>query len=136
MVSVQRMEPAIDAGVLATLATVCCGPLHVGVHYRDLCAYLTRTMAGVHQRGDQSRVVLHQPRAVMAKTIPPSAATREMMDGAHCLMLCGTGQLDSLVYWQMALDAEFEVLEPSTLKERLPRASERVGRSGGQLPTF
>jgi hypothetical protein len=29
-------------------------------------------MAGVHQQGDQARMVLHQPREVMAKTIPPS----------------------------------------------------------------
>jgi hypothetical protein len=26
-------------------------------------------------------------------------------------MFCGTGQLDSLVYWLMALDVEFDVLE-------------------------
>ncbi|MDO9294252.1 MAG: WYL domain-containing protein, partial [Hydrogenophaga sp.] len=95
----------------------------------DLRAYVTGAMAGVHQRGDQARVVLHQPREVMAKTIPPSAATLEAMDDAHCLMLCGTGQLDSLVYWLMALDVEFDVLEPPVLKERLRRASERVGRS-------
>ena len=44
-------------------------------------------------------------------------------------MLCGTCQLDSLVYWLMALDVEFDVLEPPVLKERLRRASERVGRS-------
>ncbi len=42
-------------------------------------------------------------------------------------MLCGTGQLDSLVYWLMALDVESDVLEPPGLKERLRRASERVG---------
>ena len=75
------------------------------------------------------RVVLHQPREVMATTIPPSAATLAAIDDAHCLMLCGTGQLDSLVYWLMALDVEFDVLEPPALKERLRRASERVGRS-------
>ena len=86
-------------------------------------------MAGVHPQGEQARVVLHQPREVMAKTIPPSAATLEAMDDTHCLMLCGTGQLDSLVYWLMALDVEFDVLEPPVLKERLRRASERVGRS-------
>jgi predicted DNA-binding transcriptional regulator YafY len=95
----------------------------------DLRAYVTGAMSGVHQQGDQARVVLHQPREVMAKTIPPSAATLEAIDDAHCLMLCGTGQLDSLVYWLMALDVEFDVLEPPVLKERLRRASERVGRS-------
>jgi hypothetical protein len=44
-------------------------------------------------------------------------------------MLCDTGQLDSLVYWLMALDVEFDVLEPPVLKERLRRVSEQVGRS-------
>ena len=82
----------------------------------DLRAYVTGAMAGVHQQGEQARVVLHQPREVMAKTIPPSAATLEAIDDAHCLMLCGTGQLDSLVYWLMALDVEFDVLEPPVPK--------------------
>jgi hypothetical protein len=53
----------------------------------------------------------------------------EAIDDAHCLMLCGTGQLDSLVYWLMALDVDFDVLESPVLKERLRRASERVARS-------
>ncbi|MBW8470000.1 MAG: YafY family transcriptional regulator [Thiobacillus sp.] len=94
----------------------------------DLRAYVTGAMAGVHQ-GDQACVVLHQSREVMLRTIPPSAATLEAIDDAHCLMRCGTGQLDSLVYWLMALDVEFDVLEPPLLKERLRRASERVARS-------
>jgi hypothetical protein len=44
-------------------------------------------------------------------------------------MLCSIGQLDSLVYWLMALDVEFDVLEPPVLMERLRRASERGVRS-------
>lgn len=53
---------------------------------------------------------------VSLKTIPPSAATLEASDDARYLMLCGTGQLDSVVYWLMALDVEFDVLEPPVLK--------------------
>jgi hypothetical protein len=67
---VQRMEPAIDAGALATLATVCRGPLHVGYCNRDVCAYVTGVRAGVHQQGDKARVVQHQPREVKANPIP------------------------------------------------------------------
>jgi hypothetical protein len=55
-----------------------------------------------------------------------------LMAPARCLMLCGTGQLDSLVYWRMALDVDFDVLKPPVLNERLRRASERVGRSLGR----
>jgi len=94
----------------------------------DLRAYVTGALAGAHQ-GEQARVVLHRSREVMVRTIPPSAATLESVDDAHCLMLCGAGQLDSLVYWLMALDVEFDVLEPPALKQRLRSASERVARS-------
>ena len=85
-------------------------------------------MADVYQ-GDQACLVMHQPHEVMAKTIPPSAATLEAIDDAHCLMLRSAGQMDSLVYWLMALDVDFDVLEPALLKERLRVASERVARS-------
>ena len=111
------------------------GSPRMGAHFApraapagDLRAYVTGALAGVHQ-GDQARVVLHRSREVMVRTIPPSAATLQAIDGARCLMLCGAGQLDSLVYWLMALDVEFDVLEPPVLKERLRAAAERVARS-------
>ena len=44
-------------------------------------------------------------------------------------MLCSAGQMDSRVYWLMAPDVDFDVLEPALLKERLRVASERVVRS-------
>ncbi len=94
----------------------------------DLRAYVSGALAGVHQ-GDQARVVLHRAREVMARTIPPSAATLETIDDARCLLLCSAGQLDSLVYWLMAMDVEFDVLEPPALRQRLRVASERVARS-------
>jgi hypothetical protein len=49
-------------------------------------------------------------------------------DGTHCLKLFGTGQLDEPVYWLIALDVEFDVLDPPLLKERLRQACEEVGR--------
>ena len=111
------------------------GALQTGVHFApraapagDLRAYVSGAMAGVHQ-GEEARVVLHRPREVMARTIPPSAATLEPIDATRCLMRCGADQLDSLVYWLLALEVEFEVLEPQRLKERLRIASERVARS-------
>ena len=112
------------------------GALRTGTHFSpraapagDLRAYVSGAMAGVQHQGEQARVVLHRPREVMVRTIPPSAATLEPIDDAHCLMLCGAGQLDSLVYWLMALDVDFDVLEPLALKQRLRSACERVVRS-------
>lgn len=95
----------------------------------DLRAYVSGVMAGVQHQGDQARVVLHRPHEVMARIIPPSAATLEPVDATRCLMLCGTGQLDSLVYRLMALDVDFDVLEPPALKERLRAANERLARN-------
>lgn len=94
----------------------------------DLRAYVSGALAGVHQ-GDQARVVLHRAREAMVRIIPPAAATLETLDDARCLLLCSAGQLDSLVYWLMALDVEFDVLEPPALRQRLRVAGERVARS-------
>ena len=101
---------------------------HDGALLGLLAHEVTGVMAGVHQ-GHEARVVLHRPREVMARSIPPSAATLEAIDATRCLMRCGAGQLDSLVYWLLALEVEFDVLEPPVLKERLRLASERVVRS-------
>jgi predicted DNA-binding transcriptional regulator YafY len=114
------------------------GAPRTGVHFApraapagDLRAYVSGALAGVNQgdQGDQARVVLHRRHEEMVRTIPPSAATLEPMEGERCLMSCGAGHLDSLVYWLMALSVEFDVLGPPALKERLRTASERVARS-------
>jgi predicted DNA-binding transcriptional regulator YafY len=109
-----------------------------GVHFApraapagDLRAYVSGTLAGV-QHGDEARVVLHRSREAMARTIPASVATLEAIDDAHCLMRCGVGQLaslDSLAYWLLAMDVDFDVLEPPALKARLRAAGERLARN-------
>lgn len=97
----------------------------------DLRAYVSGTLAGV-QQGDVARVVLHRPLEAMARVIPASAATLEAIDETRCLMRCGAGQLeslDSLAYWLMAMDVDFDVLEPPALHERLRAAGERLARN-------
>jgi len=97
----------------------------------DLQAYVSGTLAGV-QHGDEARVVLHRPREAMARVIPASAATLEAIDDTRCLMRCGAGQLeslDSLAYWLMAMDVDFDVLQPPALQERLRAAGERLARN-------
>ena len=68
----------------------------------------------------------------MARVIPASAATLEAIDDTRCLMRCGAGQLeslDSLAYWLMAMDVDFDVLQPPALQERLRAAGERLARN-------
>jgi hypothetical protein len=57
----------------------------------------------------------------------------EAVDDHRCIMVCAANQLDSLVYWLMALDVDFDVIEPPLLKERLRVASERLSRSLNRL---
>lgn len=94
----------------------------------DLRAYVSRSLAGV-QQGEQACVLLHRSREAMLRRIPPSAATLEAVDDTRCLLRCGASQLDTLVYWLMALDVDFEVKEPFALMERLRMASARVARA-------
>jgi predicted DNA-binding transcriptional regulator YafY len=76
-------------------------------------------------------VILHAPLAQMAARIPATAARLEAVEGdaQRCLLLCGAHALDSLVYWLMMLEVEFEVLEPPDLRERLALAAQRIIRS-------
>ncbi len=107
----------------------------VGAHFApraapagDLRAYVMGSVA-MAPYTEQARVVLHRSRETMLQRIPPSAAMLEAIDDTRCLMHCGAHRLDALVYWLMALDVEFDVLEPPQLKERMRLAGERLARS-------
>ena len=92
----------------------------------DLKAYVSRSIA-VAPHAEQARIVLHAPYQEMARRIPQSAGVVSALDeGQRCQLDCGAN--DSLVYWLMALDVEFEVLAPVSLKERLRVAGERALR--------
>ncbi|HSX93100.1 MAG TPA: YafY family protein [Hydrogenophaga sp.] len=94
----------------------------------DLRAYVSLSI-GVSAYTEQARVVLHKPLAEMARQIPPTVARLEALDDARCVMHSGANHLESLAYWLMALDVEFEVLEPPTLKALLEKANARVARA-------
>ena len=110
------------------------GDPQVGTHFTpraspdggDLKGYVSRSITAPHQ-AEQARVVLHAPYAVMSRRIPPSVGVVTPLDqGQRCQLECAAN--DSLVYWLMALDVEFEVLAPAALKERLRVAGERALR--------
>ena len=110
------------------------GEPQVGAHFAprtspdegDLKGYVSRSNSAPHH-AEQARVVLHAPYAVMSRRIPQSAGVVSSLDqGQRCQLECAGN--DSLVYWLMALDVEFEVLAPASLKERLRVAGERALR--------
>ena len=95
----------------------------------DLKAYVMRSIT-VAPHPDQARVVLHAPYAEMARRIPQSAGVvTTLADGQRCQLQCPAS--DAMVFWLMALDVEFEVLAPASLKERLRVAGERALRCTG-----
>ncbi|KQB59652.1 MULTISPECIES: YafY family protein [Acidovorax] len=110
------------------------GEPQVGAHFAprtspdrgDLKGYVSRSISAPHH-AEQARVVLHAPYAVMSRRIPQSAGVVSSLDqGQRCQLECAGN--DSLVYWLMALDVEFEVLAPASLTERLRVAGERALR--------
>lgn len=110
------------------------GDPQVGAHFApraapdggDLKGYVSRSISAPHH-AEQAQVVLHAPYAVMSRRIPQSAGVVSTLDqGQRCQPECAAN--DSLVYWLMALDVEFEVLAPASLKERLRVAGERALR--------
>lgn len=110
------------------------GDPEVGAHFApraspdggDLKGYVSRSISAPHH-AEQARVVLHAPYAVMSGRIPKSAGLVSSLDkGLRCQLDCAAN--DSLVYWLMALDVEFEVHAPVSLKERLRVAGERAMR--------
>lgn len=107
----------------------------IGPEGGDLRAFVARSVVlGPH--AEQARVILHAPLAQMAARIPATAARLEAVDGdaQRCLLQCGAHAIDSLVYWLMVLDVEFEVLEPPALRERLALAAQRFMRSLARGP--
>ena len=61
----------------------------------------------------------------------PAAGEIDEVDDARRLLRCSAASLDSLTYWLMALDVEFQVLEPAALIERLRVAGERLAAAAG-----
>lgn len=114
------------------------GEAAVGVHFApragpeggDLRAFVALSVV-LSPHAEQARVILHAPLAQMVACIPVTAARLEAVDGdsQRCLLLCGAHALDSLVYWLIVLEVEFEVLGPAALRERLALAAERMMRA-------
>src|SRR3989344_2698756 len=120
-----RVGPVVDASLLATLASACRDQLRLAFTYGDSKGRSAERSVAPH--AEQARIVLHAPYQEMARRIPQSAGVVSALDeGQRCQLDCGAN--DSLVYWLMALDVEFEVLAPVSLKERLRVAGERALR--------
>jgi predicted DNA-binding transcriptional regulator YafY len=107
----------------------------VGAHFAprvspdggDLKAYVSRSLA-VAPYAEQARIVLHAPLSEAVHRIPASVGVLKALDAQRCVLECGAHSLDTLVYWLVVLDLDFEVLAPQALKDRLKAIGERALR--------
>jgi hypothetical protein len=74
-------------------------------------------------------VVVHATPAELARLIPPTVGTIEPASGGDCLLSTGSDSLDALAVHLVALGAEFAVLEPPELIERIQVLADRLHRA-------
>jgi predicted DNA-binding transcriptional regulator YafY len=77
----------------------------------------------------QAKVVLHGSAAEFAARITPSAGMLSAMGEDRCLLTTGSDSVDALLYHLLVLDAEFTVLEPPELIERMHWIAGRLTRA-------
>lgn len=93
----------------------------------DLRQYVSHSLA-MGSYPEQARIILHAPLDTMAQRIPPGAGLLEHIDAQRCLFSCGAYDMDYVVFWVLALNVDFEILEPTVLSERLRHAASRLQR--------
>ncbi|MEY4563197.1 MAG: hypothetical protein RLZZ618_2474 [Pseudomonadota bacterium] len=94
----------------------------------DLRAFVIRSVS-VSPYEEHAKVLFREPLARLVQRMPQAIGLLQAVDGTSCLLQCGMNNLDVMVSWLLALGAEFEVLEPPALTERLRLAGERLARS-------
>lgn len=100
----------------------------------DLRKYVVRGVSvEVHEH--RARVLLFAPMAVISQRMPPTVGVLEPDGEDRCVLSTGARSLDSLAYWITLFGADFQVLEPPELVQRLreqhARLSQALSRQSG-----
>ena len=93
----------------------------------DLARYVSRAISS-DAYPHRARIVLHAPRAQMARAISPSSGVLTELDAERCLLEAGGARLDSLAIHIAMLGVEYEVLEPPELLEVMSRLAATLKR--------
>ena len=103
----------------------------------DAAAFVVAAVTSAPYRY-RARVLVNATPAELARLIPPTVGTVEPASGDHCLLSTVSDSLDALAVHLVALGAEFRVLEPPELIERLQVLADRMRRAcanpGGTAP--
>jgi predicted DNA-binding transcriptional regulator YafY len=117
---------------LDRIASIASGPTFTprSAPDEDVAAYVTRSVS-VAPFAQRACVVLHAPLEAMRERIPPSAGQLEALEGGRCRFHTASHTLESMALWLGMLAVDFEVEQPSELREHLRRVSARLARAAG-----
>jgi len=97
----------------------------------DAAAYVSRSVSSAPYRY-QARVRVHAPAEVVAQQVSPTVGQVEP-EGEHtCVLHTGAQGLEALAAYISLIDAEFEVLDPPELAERVGVLAGRFARAAGR----
>ncbi|WP_028280794.1 YafY family protein [Arthrobacter sp. H5] len=99
----------------------------------DLAAYVQKSITRSPYKYDIV-VRIHAPLADVAQKVPSDTAELEDDGGTRTIMRTGADSLDWPLMHLVAMDMEFEILEPALLRERAQLAATRLAAAGGPAP--
>jgi len=72
---------------------------------------------------------MHAPVHLVAERMPPTVGVLEAVDAESCLLTTGADVLDAIAMHLALLDAEFTVLDPPELINRVTELADRLRRA-------
>lgn len=97
----------------------------------DAATYVSESVSTAPYR-HRARVRVHAPAAEVARRIPPTVGQLTAVDDDTCLLTTGADSLDALALHLALLGADFEVLEPEALADRVRAMADRLTRAAGR----
>jgi predicted DNA-binding transcriptional regulator YafY len=94
----------------------------------DAAALVSRGVSVAPYR-HQARVIVKAAAAVVAENVPPTVGVVTALDDATCELSTGADHLDAIAAHLLLLDADFVVLDPPELRDRIAVLADRLTRA-------
>ena len=104
------------------------GPGFAPREHPDPAAFVARAVTSEPYRY-RARVLVHAPAARVAEHVPPTVGVLSPAGPGQCTLTSGSDSLDALAFHLAMLGADFTVLEPPELSERISVLAERLTRA-------
>jgi predicted DNA-binding transcriptional regulator YafY len=99
----------------------------------DFAAFVAKSLSQVSYPF-RARVTLHATAETLAKRIPPSAGVLEPIDQNSCMLHTGAYSLETIAIHLSFLGVDFQIHEPSELREHIRSVAERLNRAVPAAP--